>query len=55
MKRPNLPNTGIDEEESQVNVMVQIPNKIIDENLPKLRKDTLTQLQGACRTPNRRD
>ena len=46
MKSPNLPIVGIVKgEESQVNGIHQTFNKIIEENAPKLRKDTHIQIE----------
>ena len=56
MKRPNLYIKGIEKgEESQDNNIDQIINRIVEENVPKLRKDTLIQIQEEQRTPNRQD
>jgi hypothetical protein len=49
-------NYSIDKrEESQVNGVGQIFNKIIGENFPKLRKNTPIQIQEALRTANSQD
>lgn len=46
MKLPNLPIVGIvKEEESQVNGIHQTFNKIIEENVLKLRKETHIQIE----------
>jgi hypothetical protein len=54
MKRPNLRIVGIKErEESQLKE--NIFNKIIEENLPSLKKEMTINVQEAYRTPNRLD
>jgi hypothetical protein len=52
MGRPNLRIIGIEEsKDSQLNVPVNIFNKIIEENFPNLRKEMMS-IQEAYRTPN---
>ena len=56
MRRPNLQIIGIDENEDfQVKGPVNIFNKIIEENFPKLKKEMFMNIQEAYRTPNRLD
>ena len=56
IRRPNLQIIGIEEgEESQVNGLDQIFNKIIEETFPKLRKNIPIQTQKAQKTLNRQD
>jgi hypothetical protein len=56
MRRPNLRKIGIEEsEESQLKGPVNIFNKIIEENFPKLKKEMPMNIQEAYRTPNRLD
>jgi hypothetical protein len=56
MKRQNITILDIEEtEDSQMKWPVNIFNKIIDENVPNLRKDMLMNIQGAYRTPYRLD
>jgi hypothetical protein len=56
MRRPNLRIIGIEEwEDSQLKGPVEIINKIIEENLPNLKKEMPMNIQEACRTPNRLD
>lgn len=46
IKPPNIPIVGIGkEEESQVNGIHQTFNKIIEENIPKLRKEIHIQIE----------
>ena len=54
MKRPNLRIIGI-EEEVQFKSTENIFNKIIEENVPNLKKDMPIKRQEAYRTPNRLD
>ena len=54
MKRSNLRITGT-EGEVQLKSTENIFNKIIEENLPKLKKDMPMKTQEAYRTPNRLD
>ena len=52
MKRPNLRVIGIEEsEDSQWKGPVNIFNKIIEENVPNLKKEIAMNIQDACRTP----
>ena len=56
MRRPNLKIMGIEEnEDSQLTGPVNIFNKIIEENVPNLRKEMPINLYEAYRTPNRLD
>ena len=56
MKRSNLKIIGIEEsEDSQLKEPVNIFNKIIEENLPNLKKEMPMNIQDAYRTPNRLD
>jgi hypothetical protein len=56
MRRPNLRIIDIEESEgSQVKRPVNIFNKIIEENFPKLKKEMLMNTQEAYRTPNHLD
>jgi hypothetical protein len=56
MRRPNLRIIGIDENgDFQLKGPVNIFNKIIEENLPNLKKEMLMNLQEAYRTSNTLD
>jgi hypothetical protein len=56
MRKPNLRIIGIDENEKfQLKGPVNIFNKIIEENFPKLKKDMPMNIQEAYRTPSRLD
>jgi hypothetical protein len=56
MRRPNLWITGIEESEDfQLKRPVNIFNKIIEENVPNLKKEMPINIQEAYRTPNRLD
>ena len=56
MRRPNLRIIGIEEsEDSQIKGPVNIFNKIIEENFPKVKKEMPMNIQEAYRTPNRLD
>jgi hypothetical protein len=56
MRRPNLRMIGIEEsEDSQLKGPINIFNKIIDENVPNLKKDMPMKIQEAYRTPNRQE
>jgi hypothetical protein len=56
MKRTNLCIIGVDENEDfQLKGTTNIFNKIIEENFPNLKKEIPTNIQEACRTPNRLD
>ena len=56
MRRPNLRIIGIEEsEDSQLKGLVNIFNKIIEENFPNLKKEMPINIQEAYRTPNRFD
>jgi hypothetical protein len=56
MRRPNLRIISIEEsEDSQLKGSVNIFNKIIEENVPNLKKEMPTNIQEAYRTPNRLD
>jgi hypothetical protein len=54
MRRPSLRIIGIDENEDfQIKGSVNIFNKIIEENFPKLKKEMPMNIQEPYRTPNR--
>jgi hypothetical protein len=54
MRRPNQRIIGVDENQDfQLKGPVNILNKIIEENLPNLRKEMPMNIQEAYRTPNR--
>jgi uncharacterized coiled-coil protein SlyX len=56
MKRPNLQSMGIEEgEEIQTKGIDNLFNRIIAENFPIIRKERVTQVQEAYRTPNHQD
>ena len=56
MSKPNLRIIGIEESEDfQLKGPVNVFNKIIEEHFPKLKKEMLTNIQEAYRTPNRFD
>ena len=55
MKRSNLRIIGIEGEELQFKGTENIFNKIIEENIPNLKKDMSMKIQEAYRTPNRLD
>jgi hypothetical protein len=56
MRRPHLRIIGIEESKySQLKGPVNIPNKIIEENFPNLKKEMPMNIQEAYRTPNRLD
>ena len=56
MRRPHLRIIGIEEsEDSQLKGPVNISNKIIEQNIPNLKKEMLTNIQETYRTPNRWD
>jgi hypothetical protein len=56
IRRPNLRLIGIEErEDSQLKGPVNIFNKIIEENFPKLKKEMPINIQESYRTPNRLD
>jgi hypothetical protein len=56
MRRPNLRIIGIEEsEDSQLKGPENIFNKIIEENLPNLKKEMPMNIQEAYKTPNRLD
>ena len=53
MRRPNLRIIGIEEsEDSQLKGLVNILNKIIEENFPNLKKEMSKNIEEAYRTPN---
>jgi hypothetical protein len=53
MRRPNLRIIGIEEsEDSQLKGLVNIFNKIIEENFPNLKKEMSMNVQEAYKTPN---
>ena len=56
MRRPNLQNIGVDENEDfQLKGPANIFNKIIEENFSYLKKEMPMNIQEAYRTPNRLD
>jgi hypothetical protein len=56
MRRPNLRIIGIEKsEDSQLKGLVNIFNKIIQENFPNLKKEMPMNRQEAYRTANRLD
>jgi hypothetical protein len=56
IRRPNLQIIGIDEDEDfQLKGPVNIFNKIIEENLPNLKKEMTMNIQESYRIPNRLD
>ena len=53
MRRPNLSIIGIGEsKDAQLKGLVNIFNKIIEENFPNLKKVMSMNVQGTHRTPN---
>lgn len=54
MKKTNLEIITIDEGESH-SMTYHIFNKVIEKNIPKLKKDTTIQIHKTYRTPNRED
>jgi hypothetical protein len=56
MRRPNLRIIGIEEsEDSQLKGSVNIFSKIIEENVPNLKKEMPINIQEAYGTPNSLD
>ena len=56
MRRPKLQIIGVDENEDfQLKGLVNIFNKIIEENFPNLKKEMPMNIQESYRTPNRLD
>jgi hypothetical protein len=56
MRRPNLRIIGMKEsEDSQLKGLVNIFNKIIEENFPNLKKEIPINIEEAYRTLNRLD
>ena len=56
MRRPNLRIIGVDQNEDfQLKGPANIFNKIIEKNLPNLKKEMPMNIQEAYRTPNRLD
>jgi hypothetical protein len=56
MRRPNLRIIGVDENEDfQLKGSANIFKKIIEENLPNLKKGMPMNIQETYRTPNRLD
>ena len=56
MRRPNVQIIGVDENEDfQLKGPANIFNKIIEENLPNLKKEMPMNIQEAYRTPYRLD
>jgi hypothetical protein len=55
-RRPNLKIIGIGENEDfQLKRLVNIFNKIIEENFPNLKREMAMNIQEAYKTPNRLD
>ena len=53
MKRPNLRITGIEEsEDSQLKVLVDIYNKIVEENFPHLKKEISINIKNPIEQRN---
>ena len=56
MKRPNVRIIGIEENEDlHLKGLVNIFNKIIEQNVPNLKKEVPMNIQEAYRTPNTLD
>jgi hypothetical protein len=56
MRRPNLSIIGIGEsKDAQLKGLVNIFNKIIEENFPKLKREMPMNTQEVYRAPNRLD
>ena len=56
MKRPNLRIIGIEEnKDSQLKGLENVFNKIMEENVPNLKKEMDIKVQEAYRTPNEWD
>jgi hypothetical protein len=56
MRRPNLRIIGVDENEDfQLKGLANILNKIIEENVPNLKKEMPMNIQEVYRTPNKLD
>ena len=56
MRRPNLQIIGVDENKDfQQKGLVNIFNKILEENFPNLKKEMPMNIQEAYRTTNRLD
>jgi hypothetical protein len=56
MRRPNLQIIGVDENgDFRLKGPANIFNKIIEENIPNLKKKMPTNIKEAYRTPNRLD
>jgi hypothetical protein len=56
MRRRNLRIIDIEEsEDSQINGLVNVFNKIIEENFPNLNKEMPMNIQKAYRSPNKLD
>ena len=53
MKHPNIRIIGVPEEEDKKKGNEKILEEIIAENLPKMRKEIVTQVQETLRVPNR--
>ena len=53
VKRPNILIIGVPEEEDKKKGHEKILEEIIAENFPKMRKETVTQVQETQRVPNR--
>ena len=54
MRKPNLREIGIKEcDDFQLKGPINIFNKIIEDNLPNLKKERLMHIQETYRTPNR--
>ena len=53
MKRPNIRIIGVPEEEDKKKSHEKILEEIIAENIPKMEKEIVTQVQETQRVPNR--
>ena len=53
VKRPNIQIIGVPEEEDKKKDHEKILEEIIVENVPKMRKEIITQVQETQRVPNR--
>jgi hypothetical protein len=55
MKRPNLRIIGIGNKDSQLKEPENVFNKIIEENIPNLKKEMDIKVHEAYKTPNKWD
>ena len=55
VKHPNIRIIGVPEEEDKKKDHEKILKEIIVENLPKMRKEIITQIQETRRVPNRKN